>query len=620
EKKGFNEAVIDYRVEVIEGTNKANVTFVAVENFRFKIRGVFFQGNKSFPAKRLMKVIKTRWAWMFNAGALKDDVLVEDMERLKSFYQREGFADVKASYSISREPKKRAIYVNVLIDEGKKYLVGDVKLEGCLEVAEKDIRAKMKDCTSGKVFSQDALKDEVANIHSVYFDRGYIFASIDNVTSVNPQTGNVDILYSIVENNIAYVDKIKIKGNIKTKDIVVRRELRIHPGDKFDGEKLRRSKERLQNLGFFDEVSYDTEDAGAPDKRDLVVEVKEAKTGSFSFGGGYSTIDSFMGFAEIEQKNFDWRNWPYFTGDGQDLRLRVKIGTVSDEYIASWTDPWIFDYPLAFGIDAFRRRHDRDTDIGYGYNEIRTGGDLRLNKEITEYLAGLMMYRYEIIEISEIPTTATEDFQKEAGRNAISSTMFGLTYDRRDNVFNPTRGYLLSGTFEVAGGPFGGDKDFRRFIGSGSKFFPLFYGSVIEFTGRIGVAEPFGDSEEIPIYERFFAGGGDSIRGYEERKVGPFDPITKDPLGGNSMMLGTVEYTYPLFSFFKLAAFMDTGNVWEKADDLASGGFKSAVGFGIRVKTPMGPVKVDYGIPMNKQPGETKRSNGRFNFSVGSGF
>ena len=619
-KKGFNEAVVDYRVEVIEGTNKANVTFVAAENFRFKIRGVFFEGNKSYPPKRLMKVVKTRWAWMFNSGALKDEVLAEDIERLKSFYQREGYADVKVSYTLSRDAKKRAIYVNVKIEEGKKYLVGDVKIDGFSAVSEKDIRAKLTDCASGKVFSQDALKNDVANIQSAYFDRGYIFAGVNNVTSVNPDTGKVDILYTITENNVAYVDKIKVRGNIKTKDVVIRRELRIHPGDKFDGEKLRRSKERLQNLGFFEEVSYDTEGGEGTDKRDLVVEVKESKTGSFSFGGGYSTIDSFMGFAEIEQKNFDWRNWPYFTGDGQNLRLRAKIGTISDEYMVSWTDPWIFDYPLAFGFDAFRRRHDRDTDIGYGYNETRTGGDLRFNKELTEYLNGVVMYRYEVIQISDIPTTATQDFQKEAGRNAISSTMFGLTFDRRDSVFNPTKGYLLGASFEVAGGPLGGDKDFRRFIGNGSKFFPLFNGSVIELTGRVGIASPYGKSSEIPIYERFFAGGGDSIRGYEERKVGPFDPLTNDPLGGNSLALGTIEYTYPIFSFFKLAAFMDTGNVWSTADELGSGGFKTAAGFGVRVKTPMGPVKVDYGIPFNKQPGETTRSNGRFNFSVGSGF
>jgi outer membrane protein insertion porin family len=454
----------------------------------------------------------------------------------------------------------------------------------------------------------------------VYFDRGYIFAKVQEITSLNPQTEKVDINYKIAENEIAYVNKIKIRGNVKTKDVVIRRELRIYPQDRFDGEKLRRSKERLRNLGFFEEVSYDTQDTDRPNYKDLIVEVKEAKTGIFSFGGGYSTIDEFVGFIEIEQRNFDWRNFPYFTGDGQDLKLRTQWGSVHNSYNLSFTEPWIFDYPLSFGFDAYKLSHDRESDVGYGYNEDRTGGDLRLAKELSEYVKGSLMYRFDQIEISDVSSSASSDLKKEEGKNSISSVEFGVAYDSRDNIFNPSKGVIYDSRLEVAGGLFGADKDFWKLQTRASKYFPLFRGSVLELRARVGLADAFGNSTELPIYERFFAGGAYTIRGYEERMVGPIDAASQDPLGGESMLVVNLEYTYPVFNLLKLAVFCDTGNVWRKLSDIAGGDFKSALGVGLRIKTPMGPVRLDFGIPLNKQPGEEARSNGRVHFSMGYGF
>lgn len=620
EKKGFSDCKVDYKVDINKETNQANITFVVSEGRRVRITKIIVEGNKHYSTRRILRLMKTKRAWALNPGILKDEVLLEDIERLNSFYKKEGFADVKIDYNITPDPKRPNLLLTIKIEEGKKYLVGDIKIQGNRALKDGDIRPKLKECITGKVFSQEALKQDIANIQGVYFDRGYIFARVDAVTSLNPATGCVDVVYTIVENEIAYVDKIKIRGNIKTKDIVIRRELRIHPGDKFDGDKLRRSKERLQNLGFFEEISYDTESTDIPNKRDLIVEVKEAKTGAFSFGGGYSTVDQFVGFIEVEQKNFDWKNFPYFTGDGQDLKLRASFGTVSDSYTLSFTEPWIFDYPLSFGFDLYKTTHQRESDVGYGYDEDRTGGDIRFGREISEYVTANLMYRYERIDISNIPTTATDDLKKEEGKNSISSMEFGLTYDSRDSVFNPTKGYFLSGSLECAGGPFSGDKDFFKFFGRASKYFPLFRGSVLEFMGRMGLADPYGDSKEIPIYERFFAGGAYTIRGYEERKVGPIDTATKDPLGGESMLIGNIEYTYPLFDFLRAAVFFDTGNVWKKMNDLGNGNFKSSFGLGVRIKTPIGPIRLDYGIPLNKEPGEETKSDGRFHFSVSRGF
>jgi len=622
EKKGFGDVEIITQIDTNKDTNKAKVTFSVTEGKRIKIKNITVEGNKAFSDSRILRLMKTKRAWLLNAGLLKEDVLEEDMERIKAFYRKNGFADIAVSYELKRNPKRPLLYVFITVEEGQKYLVGSVTVSGNAQVAQKEILAALKECTPGKVFSQEALRADVINVQGIYFDRGYIFAQVQDSVSLNPETNRIDVFYAITENDVAYVDKIKIRGNIKTKDVVVRRELRIKPGDRFDGEKLKRSKERLQNLGYFEEISYDTEDSssGAANKKDLVVDVKEAKTGAFSFGGGYSSVDEFVGFIEVEQKNFDWKNFPYFTGDGQNLRLRASLGTVSESFDLSFTEPWLFDYPVSFGFDLYKRTHKRESDIGYGYDEDVTGGDIRLGKELSEYLRADIMYRYDNIDITNITDNATSDLKSEYGQNSISSGKLGLTYDHRDNVFDPTRGDLLSGSMEYAGGPFGGDKDFWKFYGRYSHYFPLPRGSVLEFRSRVGVADTYGDSQKIPIYERFFAGGAYTVRGYEERKVGPIDAVSKDPLGGESMLIGNVEYTYPLFNFLKVAVFYDVGNVWAKMDDLGSGGLKSSAGLGLRIKTPIGPIMLDYGIPFNKEPGEEDKGDGKFHFSMSHGF
>ncbi|MDO9572601.1 MAG: outer membrane protein assembly factor BamA [Candidatus Omnitrophota bacterium] len=633
EKIGFSQVDITYKVDIDEKANKAKVEFSVVEGQKVRIKDIIIQGNPSFASGRILKLLKTKRAWFFNAGVLKEDVLAEDMERIKSFYQREGFTDVVVNYEVKPDAKKSyLLYITISLREGKKYLVGSVIISGNNDITEKEILSRLSDSIPGKVFSQEAMKRDITSVQGLYFDRGYISAQVQNSTIVNSDTGRVDITYGIIENQVAYVDKIKIRGNIKTKDVVIRRELRIHPGDKFDGEKLRRSKERLTNLGFFEDVSYDTEETNTTDKKNLLVDVKETKTGAFSFGGGYSTVDSFVGFVEIEQKNFDWKNWPYFTGAGQNLKVRASIGNLSDGFELSFTEPWMFDYPVSFGFDLYRRTHSRDTDSGYAYDEAVTGGDLRLGKELSEYLRGNLTYRLDQIDISNLADNPSVDLNNEAAESPYLVSVFtpSLSYDSRDNVFDTRKGNLLTGSLDFAGGPLGGDKNYWKFFGRASHYFPMPRGAVLEIRGRLGLAEPYGNTEKMPISERFFAGGAYTIRGYEERKVGPVNN-EGDPLGGASMAVANIEYTYPLFSFLKVAAFYDVGNVWDKLGDIFSnkdannvqnsGGFKSGIGLGLRIKTPIGPIMLDYGLPMDPESGKSSRSkSGRFHFSASHGF
>jgi outer membrane protein insertion porin family len=620
EKKGYSQAQVEYKADVDEKTNKAKVEFKIVQGKMQKIRTIYVEGNTAFTDARILKLMKTKRAWLFGSGVLKEEVLTEDMERLKTFYHKAGYIDVVVNFETSSDPMGKFLFITVKIEEGKKYLVGSLAIRGNKDVSEADIISRVKICTPGKIFSHESLKDDISSVTGLYFDRGYIMAQVDNTTSLNSDTGRIDIVLNITENQIVYVDKIKIRGNVKTKDVVIRREMRIKPGDRFDGEKLRRSKERLQNLGYFEEISYDTEETGSQTSKDLVVDVKESKTGAFSFGGGYSSIDQFVGFIEVEQKNFDWKNWPYFTGAGQDLKLRASAGSLSNGLELSYTEPWLFDYPLSFGFDLYRRTHKRDSDVGYGYDETVTGGDLRLGKEISEYWKTGLTYRHDTIKITNITDDASSELKDEAGSNVISSLDYDLTYDSRDNVFAPSKGDVLSNSMMVAGGPLGGDRDFWKYEGRAEHYIPLFRQSVLQLTGRAGIAETYSDTLKIPIYERFFAGGAYTVRGYRERKIGPVDPLSGDPLGGNSTIIGNIEYLYPLISFLRLAVFYDTGNVWEKTKDIGKGGFKSGTGIGFRLKTPIGPIMLDYGIPLSKETGETKRGGGRFHFSMSHGF
>lgn len=616
EAKGFPLANIDYEMQVDDQTNEAKILINIQEKMRVKIKEIHIEGNLTFSDKKMLKLMRTRRDSLFTSGLYREEVLDLDLERIKSFYHQNGFLDVQAAYEKSLGPEKKRMYITVRIDEGKQYLIGEIKIQGTVIFPEKEIKDRLS-MKPDRVFNKDELKYDISNVQSFYFEKGYITAEVSVDTILNAETGKMDLIYNVVENELAYIDKIKIRGNTKTRDIVIRRELRAYPGEAFDGAKLKRSKERLYNLGFFQELSYDTEPTGVPNRRDLIVNVKEAKTGEFAFGAGFSSVDRFVGFVEIAQRNFDITNWHTFTGAGQDMRIKAEFGTSRREYDLSFTEPWIFGYPLSFGIDGYNRVRERSGTTGYSYDEQRTGGDIRLGKEFTEFLRADLMYRFESVDISNVPSDASQALRDEQGRNTISSLYLGLTRDSRDNIYGPSKGLVLSCSGEVAGGPLGQDKDFTKVIGTFDFYKTLIKELLLELKIVAAGADTFSDTDSLPIYERFYAGGTNTIRGFKERAVGPKD-TSGEPIGGESILYGTCELTYPIFKLFKAAAFYDFGNVWENLGEFASGDFKYSVGIGVRVKTPMGPVKLDYGYPLEVDPGENKE--GRFHFSMSRGF
>ncbi|MFH1782047.1 MAG: outer membrane protein assembly factor BamA [Candidatus Omnitrophota bacterium] len=621
-RAGYPWITVHHELKSINEQGEGEVVFVIDEGPKAVVRGISILDNVAFSDKRILKIIKSRTSGFFRSGVYKQDVIEDDMERIKAFYRNEGFLDVESNYELLSHEKRSKKWIELVmrIDEGKQYITGETKITGNSIFSQEELKSLLK-LRRDDVFTESALHKEVTTLQENYFDKGYIMAKVKPDTVLNIETDKVDVIYNIFEGEVCYVNKVNIQGNTKTKDIVVRRELRLNPGDRYDGNKLRKSKERLYNLGFFEDIAFNIDDTETSNKKDMEIEVKESKTGEFSFGGGFSSIDKLIGFIEIEQKNFDLFNFPTFTGDGQDLKLRAELGSVRKNYLLSWTEPWIFDHPVSFGFDLYATERSRSGSTGYAYDEAKEGVTLRLAKWFNDFLRGDLSYRLESVDISDLSVDASQSLKDEAGKNTISSVFMQLTRDTRDNRFNPSKGLLVSGAFEVAGGAIGGDKDFAKFSDSISRYSTI-GPFVLELKGRSGVVTSFGDSTTVPIYERFFAGGTYTVRGYKERDIGPKD-VSGDPVGGGTMVVGNAELTMSIIENLKGAIFLDAGNVWATPDSkpkegMLTRGIKVGTGVGVRIKTPIGPVKLDYGFPMN--PDDNQEDTGRFHFSMSRGF
>ena len=621
-RKGYAKADVATNVSVDEAANTATVYVVIDEGPRMRIKDILVEGNLAVPDRRIRKLLKTKRKRWFASGVYNEDVLQEDLDRIRAFYHQQGYEDIVVESEVLAGPSGSWLYVHLKLAEGPQYHIGDVAITGTVLFPESELRHLLT-LKPGTVYSPDALQADLRAMKQYYGDRGYINADVVPETHVDTTTNRVNLGFQITENELVYVNRVDVKGNLHTKDVVIRRELRILPGQPFNGQQIRRSLERLNNLGFFEEVNVDTEPTDVPDHENLIVDVKEAKTGSFSFGGGFSSVDRLVGLVELEQRNFDWRNFPNFTGAGQDLRFRTEVGTVRRNFDVSFTEPWIFGHPVSFGIDAFSQIRLRSQNLGLGFEEKRLGGGIRLGKELTEALRLDGSYQLFRTEISDVVDEASADLKAEQGRSDISVVGLSLTWDRRDNRFDPSRGWFVHLGGDLAGGIFAGDRDFFRLQGGASHYWPQGDRFVLESRMQTGLVDAYSDTSEVPIFERFFAGGSTTIRGYRERRVGPLDPNTNDPIGGEAIFVGTLEEVATIVRdernkpILKGSLFYDVGDVWRQVGDFGES-LKSGVGVGIRVATPIGPIRLDLGFPLNAVKDEKLRP--RFHFNISPNF
>ncbi|MBI2104022.1 MAG: outer membrane protein assembly factor BamA [Candidatus Omnitrophica bacterium] len=619
-RKGFSQSEIASRVQLDEVANTATIYLLVEEGTRMRIAGVLVEGNQAFPDRRIRKLLKTKRRRWFRSGVYNEQVLEEDLERVRAFYRKHGYQDVAATQEVYRDAAGRGLYVHLKITEGLQHRVGQVALTGTVLFPEREIRQAIT-LKPGAVYSQEALQEDLRGIKQYYGDRGYIHAEVVPEPQLDDATKRVNLTYRIAENELVSINRVEVRGNLRTKDVVVRRELRAYPGERFDGAAIRKSIDRLYNLGYFEEVSVETEPTETPDREDLVVKVKEAKTGSFSFGGGFSSVDRLVGLVELEQRNFDWRNFPTFTGAGQDLRFRVEVGTVRRFFDVSFTEPWIFGHPVSLGIDAYNRTRLRSRNLGLAFEEEQRGAGLRLGREFIDGLLGSLSYQLYRTEISDVVTEASADLKAEQGRNTISVAGLGISWDHRDNRFDPTRGLFLFSSADLAGGLFGADKDFYRWQAGGSHYLPHWDRLVFESRLRAGIVDAYSGTSEVPIFERFFGGGSGTIRGFEERRVGPRDPASNDPIGGEALLVGTLEEVVTLLKdergrpILRGSVFLDVGNVWRRVKEFGES-FKAGAGAGVRVNTPIGPLRLDLGVPVSDlDPGEERELQVHFNIS-----
>lgn len=663
QKKGFKDAQVTYQVETTEETGRCVITFNINEGNKQFLNSISFVGNNSFPRSRLAKQFKTKkrgmLSWITGSGVVKDEQFQDDLIALKRFYQNQGYIDMEIRGVEFRPAGDTAVDAIVTVTEGIPYKVGSVTLEGYNVYSKDRIRGRMK-MLEGGVYSPQGLDDDLKAVRDLYGEQGYIDSEIIPTRKPSIESGRMDLVYNISEGPQGFVERIIIQGNNKTKDKVIRRELAVAPGEVYNSVRVDASKKRLENLNYFSKVDISPQETVIPSRKNMVVTVEEERTGSFTFGAGYSSIDSFIGFVEFSQGNFDIANWPSFIGGGQKFRTRLQYGDKRQDFTISFVEPWFLNQRLSFGVDLFYRNASYFSSY---YDEQRIGANFKFAKALNDFLTARAVLKVESINL-DIKNDAPLFLEPEGGSHLRNAVEFGLTHDTRDSVFLTRKGHKIDGALEVAAG---GDVELYKMALEAQQYFSLPLDMILTLQGTVAVVDSFGGGE-VPIFDRLFAGGTSSIRGFKFRDVGPkyesetfpalddererLDEIKerlddknlsedeeddlndekddiedelddqKDfdgtPIGGKTMAYGTAELTFPIFSRVRGAVFMDAGFVNRNAFDFSPENFNVGVGIGLRLNLPIGPLRLDLGLPVVAD--KYNDDGPQFHFNVGYQF
>lgn len=620
--RGYSAVGVTYSVERDERAGTARVIFSVNEGGKTTIRRVRFEGNTVMSRSELSRVVKTKPRSILNfftkAGRLDNEQLDQDVLAIREAYQGKGHIDVQVAPPRIEQVDGKVDIV-FAITEGPQYRVGEISFPSANVFTSDQLAAATK-LRTGEIYSPAAVRADIKAIQDLYGTRGYVdFQAGATTTQATPQV--ISISYTIEEGVQSYVEHINISGNTRTKDKVIRREIAVAPGDVMNTVRVDASRARLQNLNYFSRVDLYPQDTMVPGRKDLNVVVEEKRTGSFNFGAGFSSIDSLLGFAEITQGNFDITRWPYLTGGGQKFRLRVQYGTRRKDFILALTEPYFMDLKLSVGGEIFFRDA---SFVSSRYDERRYGFDLNARKALSDFTFVRFGYRLENIGIRNVDEDASQVIRDEEGDRLKSQLAAGITYDTRDSVFLTRKGHRVDLSTYVAGGFLGGDTDIYGWDLEGSKYFPLPYDGILILNGQVATVENWSGGDRVPIFDRLFLGGPNNMRGFSFRDVGPKDE-DGEPIGGGTLVRATVEYTFPIVDKIRGALFYDLGWVNEdgykfspKKTANGSGGFNQDVGIGVRLDLPIGPVRIDYGIPITTD--DYNDSTGRFNFNIGYQF
>ena len=612
-EKGYHYIKVTYETKPVS-ENRADLDFIITEGAKVYIKAICFEGNKAYDSETLKDLMKTQekgfFSWLTSSGDLDHEVLDLDVSRIAGHYHNHGYIQAKVA-----EPKLtyegKWIHINIKIDEGPRFKVGKVDIEGALVQPKSELLKKIK-ITEENVYNREIVREDVLTLQDIYSDAGYAYADILPRIDRDPKKLTANVTYLINKGPLVYFEKIIITGNTQTRDKVIRRELKVYEQELFSGRRLKRGVRNLYRLEFFEDIKVNTTKGSADDNMVLKIDVTEKPTGAFSFGGGYSSMENLFVMVSISQRNL--------FGRGQILNLRGQLGGESTSYVLSFTEPWLFDIPLSAGFDFYDTTRDYNT-----YDKDSLGGTLRFGYEIFDYTRASVSYNYDRADIEiDDPDEAASMIKDMEGENVGHTITAILRRDSRDRIFNPTEGSNNSIMVKHAGTPMGGDIGFTKYVADSGWYIPLFWDTVGFLHGRIGYIgdglQDDPDDYKMPDWERFYLGGMSSVRGYDWRDISPRDPKTGDEIGGNKMVQFNVEFIFPLVKDAGLMGvlFYDAGNAYDNREDINLGDLRRSAGYGFRWYSPMGPIRLEYGYILDDKEG--KKGEGRFEFTMGTAF
>ena len=617
-EKGYGDATI---TPVLETVNKdeINVVFEIKENLRLKVDNVTFEGATVYSQSTLRDSIANRHSYLsrfLEFGLFNRDELETDKARIRELYWNKGYLDFKVESVSVVQQKEDAEYVDIKfkVFEGKPYNVGKISLGGNI-VFPKDQLMKMIKLQTGKVFDNQLETESKNSISNLYESMGYadFFCKVVRVPDFN--THIVDLDFIITEGKKYKVKDVIISGNLRTKDKVIRRELAIQPGDPLDKNRIQASKSRLMGMGYFEDVkavAVSTDEVG---QKSVHFDVKEKETFKVKVGGGFSDTDSLVGMVEVGNSNFDITDpMNYFYGGGQRFRVQGMFGIERQGVNIDFTEPWLMDMPLRLDVSGYANKVEYDN-----WDESRIGAKTSLtHKVFDDFTSVTGGYKIEQVNVNNISSSASEYLKSQGGHQNVSQFSMLLNRDTRDSLLEPTSGYLTNASGSVASKVIGSSSNFYRLESKDSYYFSLLEKALVfHLGGKIGTLSDFDRNQQAPIFERYFLGGGDSLRGFPYRSVSPVDR-NGDPTGGQTMLLLTAEMTHPIWSFIRGAIFIDAGNAWENSYSMGMSGMNSGAGYGLRIKVPYlnAPVKLDLAYPILSNQSDLSKKL-RFHFNMG---
>jgi outer membrane protein insertion porin family len=609
--KNYHNVHITYNILPLDN-NQSDLEFIINEGKKIRIKKITFVGPRDYSEEDLKDEMKTSekgfWSWITSSGELNKEELDQDIVRLNAFYHNNGYAEARIG-DPQIDYKGEWIYITIKIDEGPQFKIGKVDVSGDLVVPREDLIKSLK-IGEEEFYNREVVRNDVLLLSDIYADEGYAYSNITPRIDKSADRSALNITYVIDKDKKVTIEKIVISGNTKTRDKIIRRQLKVNEQDIYSGRELKRSVRNLQRLDYFEDVKVNTLKGSSDDKIVLKFDVTEKPTGTFSFGGGYSSVENAFFMASVSERNV--------LGMGWILQLKAEIGGTTNRYTLSFTDPWLFDIPLSAGFDIYNWERDYDT-----YDKDSKGGGVRFGYLIYDFTRIYLNYSYDIADIRNITNDASDSVWEMEGENITSSISTTLSYDSRDRLFNPTEGADHSLTVEYAG--LGGDVGFTKYIAEFGQYIPLFWGTVGFLHAKAGYVDDI-EGKKLPDYEKFYLGGINSLRGFEWRDISLIenpeepDPKKQKKIGGYKFLQFNVEFLVPLLKKAGVVGvlFYDTGNVYDKSDNFDFGDLRESAGFGIRWYSPMGPIRVEQGYILDPQ-GEESRS-GRLEFTIGSAF